>query len=427
MRSSLGASLAEGVAAEVVGACGGTTALLAWALQLGCSGATLALLASLPYAAQALQLPGAFLTARHGGRRVALWTLFACRLCLVPLALLPLWPLDAGRARLLLCACAVGFHGTGILCSNAWTAWMGDLVPPRLRGRYFGRRTAVVTLANAAATLAVGLTLDRTPAGAARGRCLAALAALGVLAGLVSQLWMSRQMEGRAHSQARPQPAAGADGSVFRRLVFFQVAWNAALGLAAPLCYVYLAQSLRLPFTLIALYGAATSVARGAVSSAWGRAVDRLGQRAILGACAAGLAASPLLFLAARPGRLWPLGLEALLAGGLGSGLSVAAFTLPLRLAGREERPFLCGRVAAGGGLAYACAALLGSSWWVHPAAPLAFADPLRLALAVSATARLATGIAAVRLLPAAPGRRAPLLRETARGFLRLLPDALRL
>ena len=48
----------------------------------------------------------------------------------------------------------------GVLGNNAWVAWMGELVPKRIRGRYFGKRTGLCMLGGGLAAAAVGLLLD---------------------------------------------------------------------------------------------------------------------------------------------------------------------------------------------------------------------------------------------------------------------------
>ena len=48
----------------------------------------------------------------------------------------------------------------GVLGNNAWVAWMGELVPSRIRGRYFGRRTGLCMLGGALAAGVAGLLLD---------------------------------------------------------------------------------------------------------------------------------------------------------------------------------------------------------------------------------------------------------------------------
>src|SRR5499425_252230 len=80
LRDSLDASLAEGAVAEVFGACAGGAVLTGWALYFGATPIVIGLLGALPYAAQIVQLPAAWLTQRVGAKPLAVVALGAARL-----------------------------------------------------------------------------------------------------------------------------------------------------------------------------------------------------------------------------------------------------------------------------------------------------------------------------------------------------------
>lgn len=387
--------------AEVVGACCGGAVLTGWALHLGMSASLIGLVGALPVVAQILQLGGAFLTARFGHRRTALWAVGISRQSFLPLAFLPVLPLDAEGRRALLLAVAASHHGLGILANNAWNAWMGELVPGALRGRYFGRRTALCAVAGGLCALAAGLALDRGQRAARAGAVLQGLALLSCAAGAASVWLMARQ-----HARpARREPHAWALSLVkrpladlrARRVIGYAVAWNGACGLSAPFYGLYLLQDLGTGYALFAAQGAGLVLARIATASAWGRAVDRLGSRRVLVLCTSGLALSPLAWLACAPGRLWPLAVETALGGMLWGGHAVASFAMPLSVAPERGRPFYLAAIAAAGGAAFAASSAFGGV--LAGAAP--GQPPLRLLLAGSAVLRLAAVGAALRL-PAA-------------------------
>jgi hypothetical protein len=164
LRRSLRACTAEGMLAEVVGACTGGAVLTAWALHLGAGALLAGVLVVLPQIAQLCHVPAAWTTARLGHRRAAILLVGASRQAYWPLVLLPFLPLgtDARRAVLIAVVSVAGV--LGVLGNNAWTVWMSELVPRRLRGRYFGRRTMLCLLGAALAAGAAGLLLDRARA-----------------------------------------------------------------------------------------------------------------------------------------------------------------------------------------------------------------------------------------------------------------------
>src|SRR5438128_2593618 len=215
----------EGALAEVVGACTSGGALTAWALYLELPPFLIGVLGALPFTAQLVQLPAAWCTRRFGSRRAALWTIGISRQCVLPLACLPFLPMPVGSKQEIFLGCAFTSAALGVAGNNAWTSWMGDLVPGIVRGRYFGRRSALCAL-------------------------------------------------------------------------------------AAPL---------------------------------WGRVLDRGGARPVLFTSAFALGLSPLFWIFAADGRLWPLAIDAAVSGAANAGLSLATFSLPLALSRPATRSFYVG------------------------------------------------------------------------------------
>ena len=169
VRRTLGISVAEGVVAELVGACASGGAITAWALYLGLTPVLVGVLGALPFAAQIVQIPSAWLTRSRGGRRTALWTIGVSRQLPLALALLPWLSFPEPVQRAVLLAVAAASSILSVAGNNAWTSWMGELVPDRLRGRYFGRRTAFCALGSTLGALGAGLALDHARPGAGAG------------------------------------------------------------------------------------------------------------------------------------------------------------------------------------------------------------------------------------------------------------------
>jgi len=356
------------------------------------------LVGALPVVAQVLQLAGAFLTARFGHRRTALVAVALSRQAFLPLVLLPVLPLGPDARRGLLLVAAGAHHGLGIVANNAWNAWMGELVPGRARGRYFGRRTAWCTVAGGALAFAAGLALDRGQRAAAAGPVLQALAGLASVAGAASVVLMARQHAG----PPRREPARWMIGAMARplhdararRMLVYAVAWNGACGLSAPFFTLYLLRDLGTGYALLAAQGAGLAAAKIASAAGWGRIVDRAGARRVLVVCTAGLALSPWAWLASGPGRLWPLAIETALGGILLGGQGVASFALPLEVAPARERPFYLAAVAAAGGAAFAATSAAGGSL-----VAAASGSPLRALLVGGGVLRLGA-VAAAWALP---------------------------
>lgn len=396
----------EGVTAEIVAACSGGAALTAWALHLGCGVALIGFLGALPFLAQVLQLPAARLVDRFGARRVALMSIAVARQSFLPLVALPFVHLGPAAGRALLVAAAALQGGLGIVCNNAWVTWMGELVPARVRGRYFGRRTALCTAGGGAAALAAGALLDRAPGPVT----LATLAAVTCAAGAASVALMARQHGGRPRPRsagARPSFRAVLRARGARGYLAYLTLSGAGAGLIVPYSGLYVLRDRGLGFTFLTGYGAASALARVATASRWGRLLDRpRGARVAIAGSTALLAASPLLWIAAAGAGPWVLAAEAVTGGIATAGAGVAALAVPLALAPAPDRPAWNAVFAAAGGLAFGAAAALAAPIAALVPAAAAVAGPLTAPFAAAAGLRVAAVAVAARLEVPAPRAR---------------------
>ena len=323
----------EGALAEVVGACTSGGVLTAWALFLDLPPFLIGVLGALPFTAQLVQLPAAWCTRRFGGRRAALWTIGISRQSILPLALLPFLPTSAASKQAVFLGCAFTSAALSVAGNNAWTSWMGDLVPEAVRGRYFGRRSALCAFA-----------------------ALCALTVAASLTGAITTWLLFRQHEPSHTVPPRAAPLREAleplhDGRA-RSLLAFQLAWSAAGGIAAAFYPLHMIGNLRMGFVRMAIYTAAVAAFRMLAGPIWGRVLDRGGARQVVVASAFALVLSPLLWIFAAEGRLWPLAIDAAVCGAANAGLALATFSLPLALSRPATRSFYVGAVAAVGGLA---------------------------------------------------------------------------
>ncbi|HZR11205.1 MAG TPA: MFS transporter [Myxococcales bacterium] len=411
MRRSLRTSIAEGALAELVAACTTGGVLTAWALYLELSPLLIGLLGALPFSAQLVQLPASWITRRFGGRRVALWTIGIARQSVLPLVFLPLLPLPLEAKQQIFLACAFVTAALNVMGNNAWTSWMGDLVPGRVRGRYFGQRSALCALAATCASLAAGFALDAGRDHGEAGVALCLLTLFSCVVGAATTALLARQHEpsGATPPQAAPlrETIAPLRDLRARSLLSFQIAWSAAGGIAAAFYPLHMIGNLRMGFVRMALYTAVVAVFRMLAAPLWGRVVDRGGVRAVLASSAFALCLSPLLWIFATEGRLWPLALDAAVSGVANAGLALATFSLPIALSRPATRSFYVGTLAAAGGLAAGIgSAAGGAAVKLLPDAWSLFGQPLVAAHAlflVGAAARFCAAGLALRVESRAP------------------------
>jgi hypothetical protein len=403
VRASLYACHAEGATAEIFNACAGGAVVTAWALYLGAGAFTIGLLGALPLAAQLLQLPAAYLTRRFGPKSVTVIAVGGARVVWLPLAIVPLVDLPAGTKLHVFLGVSAVAAVLGVVGNNSWTAWMAELVPSRIRGRFFGRRGVFLSLAATPASLGAAVALDRLSALGARAEALAALAAAACLAGVASMRLLQRQ-----HDSTPPAPRAPAHLSALlvplrdptiRPYLWYLLAWNAAVGVSASFASFHMLKNLQTSFALAAAHAIAVATVRVITAPVCGVAVDRLGAPRVLALSSFGVAAVPILWLLLTPERLWPLAVEALIAGVLWSAHGIATMQLLLALPPAAERPFYGAVFAATGGVGFAACSVLAGALATALPEQLPFVEgwgPLHLLFALSAVARLAASTLAL-------------------------------
>jgi MFS family permease len=350
--------------AEAVTACVGGAMVTAWGLYLHASPLLIGVLTSFSFLAQFIQFPAAWLTSLVGHRRLCILAVGVARQTILLLAALPFLPGPVGGKQILWVVVSALYALLSVAGNNAWVAWMSDLVPSAISGRYFGARTALCTLGGTVASLTAGVAFDALRARGQEGVGLSAISLFAAVCGLVCTLLMLKTHDpGSAAEPRRPDWAAalrpfrdpGARG-----LLNYQALWNVGVGLSAGYFSLHAVENLQMGFRWVALHGAAMSVVRVLVSPIWGRVIDRIGARPVLLACSYGMAAIPALWLVPRPGMLWPLVVDVFLSGLVWSGQSVAAFQLPLSVAPRRERSFYLAAYNSVGGLCFGAATVLG-------------------------------------------------------------------
>ncbi|HVU53003.1 MAG TPA: MFS transporter [Polyangia bacterium] len=420
LRRSLRACTAEGLFAEVFSACAGGAVLTGWAIHLRVGTLVTGIVVALPQLAQVAQIPGAWTTAWLGHRRACIGFVLAARLVALPLALLPFWRPPQATAGALLIAVASAAALLAVLGNNAWTSWMGELVPRRIRGRYFGRRAGLCTAGGAVASAGAGLLLDWARPRGLEGAALAALQVVAGAVGVTTAILMARQHDPSPLVEVPPRSLRPAlrpfgDRSV-RGLLAYLAAWNLAVGVAGSFFSLHMLQNLRMGFTLIALHGAALATARVVAAPLWGRAIDRLGARPVLATCSFGIAAIPLIWFFATPARLWPLAFDALSAGVLWGGHSLATFALPLSVTPRRGRPHYLAAFSLTSGVSFSLATALAGA--LAGALPARFAlgghafFSLEVLFAVTVPLRLGAAFLALRIQEPAAARVGALFAE---------------
>jgi MFS family permease len=308
------------------------SALIGYMLYLGASPSEISLVGSVPLLAQVTNPFAAYFAALLGRRKYLATVFSALGRCLwLFAAFLPQLGLPArvqpASMVLLVLVSSIFQSAAGTL----WTAWMADVVPQNVRGRYFGIRAGVVGVVGMIANLAAGWFLDavREPLNFQIIMGVAVVSA-GVGVFLYTLHYeppvLGKQLGFR---DTFIEPLRHAN---FRRFLWFAVYWQFAVMLAAPFVMAYFLDEAKLGFRNIAYWSVIIGVAGLFTTTLWGRLADRAGNKAVIsiGTVLAGLAMPTSWILLGLTGNIWFFWLSAVFDAMAWGAVGPAVFNLAL-------------------------------------------------------------------------------------------------
>lgn len=303
--------LLDAACSRVMDGLTGGAFLAGLALLVGANNFQLALLASLPFAAQVVQLPAVAVLLRiRDRRRVVVLAAGAARLLLLAIAA---WLVMPGSRLTIVGLLGILFVSAllAVFATAAWNWWMRDLLPSDELGRFFGQRLRNSTLAGLAVMLLAGTALDWLQRLGRPHIGYAVLFAAGAAAGLLGiwALWRT------PHVAAPPSPAAGQSLCQIvtsirhapRGLLPTLCLTTVAASFALPFSAVYLLRTLNYGYLAVTLLAAISQLAYLAGLRGWSYVSDRHGDRSLLTFSLSVLAASLLGWAITGWGTGFPL------------------------------------------------------------------------------------------------------------------------
>jgi len=304
----------------------GETYLSAFALFLKASTPQIGLLASLPPLLGSLaQILSAWLGRLLGRRKpVILAGAGLQALAWLPIALLPLL-FPAAAVPLLIASVAI-YHCGAHLAAPQWASLMGDLVPMKRRGRFFARRTRIISMMTFLSLAVGGLVLQQATA---VGQTLAGFVVLfgvAMVARAISTYQLARMHDPAGHVAALQVPDRESwwrqlRRSNFARFSLFYALMQLSVAIASPFFAVFMLRDLQFGYAQFMVNTGMSVLAQFLTLTQWGRISDVFGNRRVLAVTGLMLPLMPLLWIVSQ--NFWYLLVVQML-----SGLSWAGFTL---------------------------------------------------------------------------------------------------
>lgn len=389
IRTSLKASTIDGMFATFFSSVTGGVFLTNFLLELGASPTQIAMVASIPMLANLVQPIGAYFSERTTSRHLyCLWIYGISRSLWFGLAfcifLLGWIDLTSSFLIYLTLGIVILSYFLGAFGSAPWFSWIGALVPPKLRGRYFGVRSSAANLTNLISVPLIGSIVAKWAGGSLQGYGVVLLFA--IVSGLIS-LWFQnfmidvnpqtggrfstesakiKQVQDESVSKQLFQPISfisfWRESNFLKFLLYFNF-WAFSVNLSAPFFNVYMLDCLNLDLSYVTFYNSLLTGANLLTIVVWGKLADRIGNRPILLGVGAIFAIFPILWLmtGTTSASTWLyLPLLHIIAGGTSAAIDLCTNNLQLGIAPKRNQSMYFGVAAAFAGISGAFGANLG-------------------------------------------------------------------
>lgn len=360
IKRALRYSTAEGMAGGAMRGAGDQF-VSAYAVALGASNVQLSLLTSIPGVLGALaQTTSAQLVALLGTRkRVVL--LFVALNGLMWLPILSIGLLSPSNGTLWLIAFQSLYTLFTLMASPPWGSIMAEVVPNRIRGRYFGWRSRLTTLANMAALFAAGGLLQLFRNHGLIGFVVVfslaftfRMVSLGLMTTLI-------ELPHNPKSEEKLNPATflrQLPNTNLGKTMLYLFSVSFVVNLAGPFFAPYMLRELNLSYLTYTILELISHMASVWSVTHWGAAADRTGNRKMLAIAGILISSVPLLWIISR--NTMYLGFAELCSGLAWAGFNLVSINLIYDSTTAHNRTAYLAYFSAGGSIASSLGALTG-------------------------------------------------------------------
>ncbi len=376
LRQTVKVSNLEGVFAQISGSLSapGSIFLTKFVVMLGARPFHFSLISAISQLSQVFQLLGIAITHKIASRKNAVVSLTAFGRAmaflygLLPFILLP----KAMSFFIPLLFLSTSLQAIG---GNIWIAWISDMVPLRMRGRFFSRRFQYLMLTGLLTGYIAGFFLDlfESPPGVIARAIISitgkialfrpvnlpyafiGIFTIAAIIGLIGTKILATQPDRPPLRQKETFPelfSTPLRDKNFRRLLGYGLWWMLAVGIASPFWQPFMIKKLGMSLVNIQLYGTISTLSGIAVLPAWGILIDRFGNKTAMRLAILLGGLNPMVWLFVTPQNYWPIYLEAATSGIMWSGTSVITTNFVLAIAPDQRRQVYSGIFGAFSGMA---------------------------------------------------------------------------
>jgi MFS family permease len=295
--------------ASAFGSLVGGTILIGFIRELGGGDLWVQLSIAVPSLIGLAQIPGAIWGRSFGWyRKFTAPGACAWRLLYIPLIALPFLPLDNNLRLILLFSLITVATLSNNIVTPIYNEWIAEMVPSTSRGWYFSRRQLISAAVGVVAAFIGGGIVDYF-GGLERGMLgYGVTFAFGIVCALISMALFLRMDDLPRDNPVKTTLAEGMRqlksplrDRNFQVILFFTVLFAASQGFSGAFYATYALDLLKLPMTIVQLFGVSHAISVILFIKMWGFLADKYGNKPILMMNVLGTVLTPGLWLLTHP------------------------------------------------------------------------------------------------------------------------------
>lgn len=393
LQSLVRTSTIEGIFAQIYFALGvvGSSFLTRFAILLNASPFHFSLLAAIGQFSQIFQPVGIYLTRnlRYRKKMVFLLNIWGRPLTFLfgVLPLLFVSKLTALWLFLALCLLSSSLQSIG---GNIWIAWISDMVPLRIRGRFFSGRNQYLLFAGLITSYFFSIFIDlfdNNPHASIKKYfsflqdsgifitnnlpyAFLILFAFATVVGILGLFILLKQpekhkaIETEQFSTLLIQPLRDKN---FRRLIYFGFWWMLSCGIGAQFWGYFMMKKLCMSLFEVQIYNTCQTIATIASLRYWGIFIDRFGNKPMMRIAIMMGSINPLIWVFVNNHSYWILYIEGLLSGVMWAGAGVVATNFVLSISPKGQQQAYSGLYGAFAGIGMMATMLISGKFLPHP------------------------------------------------------------
>ncbi len=339
--------------------------LTGYALFIGLNDLHLGILGAIPLLATVPSLIGAHFTERIGSRKKFVLIFAVCsRFLWVLLIVLPFVDLSVTTKVYIFLFIFLVSALFGGMVGNVWQSWMSDLVPEKIRGRFYGQRNKILNVTSIFTMLLGGFVLDHfKDRGCEQYGYLVIFTIALLFAGLAAYM-LSKQYEPPMHHSTSvnfwEKISAPLKDKEYVKIIYGFALFNLGIGISAAFFSAYMIKYLHLTYVQISLFTIFSLVVGIFWGPFWGHIADHSGLKPVMLFNLIIISSLPTIWVLVLSVGNWLLWILWALVGIGWSGFNIAYFNMPFAVSPKEGRSFYLGVLNITSGVSFFVSSIIG-------------------------------------------------------------------